>query len=885
MKKRIVLILLLFLPFFLHARAYSIITVDSITVGNNYFEMMFNRSGCRLQPALLRNKMAQNFYQLSGDLFALNITFPGEGITPPKNVPQTLTNKNFVIDRVEQVKRSDALQIVIHLSGQGLRLRYTISIPQDKPVFRIALSVKDNADFQPFMEKISPWRVQVNGAQPRLGGFGQPVYATDLFFGVEFPAAHNVYKNNYIDCWHIVAQKIPQNSFYRSHSVVVGLAPSQNVRSAFFTYIRSLRPRKDTPFALYNTWYDIRDFNYTKLITTIHNFKTTLIDKYKLKLDAFVIDDGWDDVHSIWEIDRQKFPQGFSPLVTELKKMHSALGLWISPWNGYDKARTERIEWAKKHGFKLSAGRHLCLGDTAYYKIFKEKVLQYQKEGQLSFYKIDGFLSVCNESDHNHLPGIYSRELLTRRFIEILQALRRQNPDIFIDITVGTWLSPWWLQYADAVWMTGADFGHAEDVPACSERDKAITFRDYTLYKDFVRDHYQFPLSNVMTHGIIKGKLNLLGGKEETLQNWQDNAVMYFARGVMMWELYLSPEILSPQEWDFLAAVMKWAYANTNILRNSRFVGGNPYKRQIYGYVHQSKEEVLLVLRNPFIRPQKITLPLKEIIQSPKSGKYAVETLYPHYYINRTLINQLQPLTCELQGYEVRVLRIKPIKSLPPLPQGIYLFPVFTDKNKAAYQAYFDPAEKMLPKFANQSRLKQLIFNGKEINLSAFDTIVRNALQRAALNKPQKAKFQVTFNAATRQKLAGNLRNQLANADSAARLGILVDFNKPVDSLNISLTQNQKAVSAVIKKGAQGLWYWILIPQKCLSPFINFSIQAAEGQMDHGKISFWNLSRRPLLKLGLLSIKTKNDIFSLKPEIPVTAKYKNITERIFQTEF
>ncbi len=61
--------------------------------------------------------------------------------------------------------------------------------------------------------------------------------------------------------------------------------------------------------------------------------------------------------------------------------------------------------------------------------------------------------------------------------------------------------------------MQGQDYGYAEDVPCINERDKAITYKDGVLWDDLQKQHLLFPMSSIMTHGIIKGKLNFLGGK------------------------------------------------------------------------------------------------------------------------------------------------------------------------------------------------------------------------------------------------------------------------------------------------------------------------------------------------------------------------------------
>ncbi|NIR65213.1 MAG: hypothetical protein GWN00_03275, partial [Aliifodinibius sp.] len=264
-----------------------------------------------------------------------------------------------------------------------------------------------------------------------------------------------------------------------------------------------------------------------------------------------------------------------------------------------------------------------------------------------------------------------------------------------------------------------------EDVPAYSERDKAITFRDYTLYKDFVRDVLQFPLANVMTHGIIKGKLNMLGGENETLRNWQDNAVMYFSRGVMMWELYLSPEVLTDAEWDFLAAMMEWAYHYEEILLNTRFVGGNPYRKKTYGYFHEGKETSLLIIRNPFVAPQTITFTMTDLFLVAQDNSYVIEELYPCKIIHRDPLTFSRPVTIPLQGYEVKVLRLLPSKALKyALPAGIHLQPIERKKNEVTYRVFTNPLEESCADFAGEAWLTSLRLNNRKIKADEFRRLI-----------------------------------------------------------------------------------------------------------------------------------------------------------------
>ena len=216
-----------------------------------------------------------------------------------------------------------------------------------------------------------------------------------------------------------------------------------------------------------------------------------------------MLDDGWDNYKSIWAIDTVTLPNKFTPFTNALKSMNTSLGIWASPFGGYSN-RDVRVNWAKENGYETVAD-FFCFAGTKYKAEFKRKMLDYTRKYNLGYFKWDGFLLSCNQPDHGHLPGVYSTKEYISTFIDMMQSVRKINPDIFINITVGTWLSPWWLKYANAVWMQGEDYAYAEEVPSINPRDKSITYRDAVLYEDFTKQNLIFPTSNLMTHGIIKG--------------------------------------------------------------------------------------------------------------------------------------------------------------------------------------------------------------------------------------------------------------------------------------------------------------------------------------------------------------------------------------------
>ncbi len=90
---------------------------------------------------------------------------------------------------------------------------------------------------------------------------------------------------------------------------------------------------------------------------------------------------------------------------------------------------------------------------------------------------------------------------------------------------------------------------------------------------------------------LLKGRLNFLGGNDESLHSFSNEVMMYFGRGVMMWELYVSPELLSNSEWEAIASAIKWAKENKEVLTKTKMILGDPLKREPYGYTHFTEDK------------------------------------------------------------------------------------------------------------------------------------------------------------------------------------------------------------------------------------------------------------------------------------------------------
>jgi len=531
-----------------------------------------------------------------------------------------------------------------------------------------------------FLRKIYPIYYLINKKDIiKKGGYGQPVgiisNSRGIFFAIEYPTATNIVKENennvIINCSEYLGERIGKTPVFSNWSVI-GITPDKDLKKWFFKYLKDIRVVKLRPYLLYNTWYDLEApvmvknkkniLNEENILRIYELFKKLMFEKYKIKLDAFVIDDGWDIYKSDWKIDEKRFPNSIKHISEILRKDNVNLGIWLGPIGGYSH-RDWRIEYMKENGYETT-GDELCFGGKNYYKLFEKRVIDFVKKDKIGYFKWDGFQFSCSEPNHGHPVGIFSRRYILENLIKLSNKTRELNKNIYLNITSGTWLSPWWLKIANQIWMQGYDYGYA-GVPSISKRDMAMTYRDYVLYEDFIKNNLWFPISNLMTHGIIKGDLQNLGGEKEPIDKFTNNVVFYFARGITMYELYITPDLLTENEWDSIAKSIKWAKENFEILSNyTEMIGKNPGKKSPYGFIHFKKDKGILAIRNPYVNEEEIEIELKSEYDLSKDAKeLVIERIYPNHYILPELYKTGDKIRIKTLPYETSIYKIYPLKS------------------------------------------------------------------------------------------------------------------------------------------------------------------------------------------------------------------------------
>jgi len=599
------------------------------------------------------------------------------------------------------------LTLLFRYPDAALWLKVIYRLEPGEYVVRRRVAIMDSSESGHYLQHIRGRDGLVRGTWTvrKQGGFGQPVALISrdngVFFGTEYPAADNAAEARpgglAVRCGQEFGERIGR-AWTAGDWVVTGAAPTADVKLWFIRYVEGIRVAPARPYTLYNSWYDLRSAEYPRVppahVMNEENvlrisglIRENMIERHGIRLDAFVLDDGWDVYKSDWQLRPVQFPRGLAPVAEDVKRTGTGLGIWFGPTGGYS-FRKDRIGWMRANGYEV-VGDQLCVAGRRYRELLRKRTTDFVRNGGAVYFKWDGIQFSCSKPDHGHPVGIYSRRAVMEAVADLCRAVREIRPDVYLNITSGTWLSPWWVMYANQIWMQGMDHGYA-DVPSVSPRDAAITYRDLVLHDDFAKNDFWFPIANLMTHGIIKGRLEMLGGDEEPLDKFTNESLLYVARGVSMWELYVSPDVLTDGEWSAMSRSMHWARDRFPVLAQTEMIGGDPGKRETYGYVHFRGSRGVIAARNPWIGPGKLTVELARAAGfDPEANGLVVEQVYPGRRVLPRLYKGGESFEMPLDGFETAIYEVYPVReAAEPLIAGASFEVLSTEQGKQRVAVY-----------------------------------------------------------------------------------------------------------------------------------------------------------------------------------------------------
>ena len=452
-------------------------------------------------------------------------------------------------------------------------------------------------------------------------------------------------------------------------SSVVGLVAPNQLRRSFLAYSERERAVAWRPYPVYISWYELNidrnnaqapsykgNMTVEQCADVVSHWKTHFYDKYHMAPKAFVWDDGWDQ-YGTWTFN-PNFPNGFDEPANEAKKMGTGIGAWLGPVGGYGQSgEYRRAYWRSKGGMQLS--------NEDYYNFFIRCCTNMIDRYDFRFFKFDGISAQASAIGPDE--GTRGEEN-AEAIISIERAVRQKRPDIFLNTTVGTWASPFWFHFTDAVWRQEGDYGEAGDQG--TDRERWITYRDRLVYQNFIQRSPVCPINTLMTHGFILSRWGAVS-KNMDYDGIVREMRCAFACGSGMVELYndykLMDEIKDNQGnagalWKDLAECIKWQQEQADVLPDAHWVGGNPWdgkKANVYGWAAWNGNKSVLTLRNPSTSAQTFTTTLREALDIPAyvRGKITLTHAFNQAELDGMPINKAididTPLVLNLPGSSV----------------------------------------------------------------------------------------------------------------------------------------------------------------------------------------------------------------------------------------
>lgn len=599
-------------------------TSSEINVGNRAISAAWLWGDRGLRPLVFRD--AQNSLSLTGELFQIVLakgpSYAASTLIPEGKPRVTALTPNPAASRL--AARLNGRQVELSLRSADGRLRVIWrALARDGGNY-----VRQEIDVTPMIadcviEEVV-WLDQAIPGARRAGTVdGSPVVAGNFFFGLEDPHALN-----------LVDPPPPGAGASSSHgaegrvvcrvrraaplakgvkltlSFVAGVAPAGQMRRAFLCYVERERAHPYRPFLHYNSWYDTAwkpfALNETNCLEAIQLCGDRFIRPHGVVMDAMVFDDGWDDPKTLWQFHRG-FPTGFTPLARSCRDYNTRLGVWLSPFGGYGEPRDQRLKFGGEQGYETNA-TGFSLAGPKYYAAFKGACVGMIRNYGVNHFKFDGIATGMYAS--GGAEYLLDTEAMRRLMLE----LRQEDPNLYINLTTGSWPSPFWLRYADSLWRQGGDMGQAGKGSA---QQQWLTYRDQEVYRNIVGKGPLYPLNALMTQGVAYSRQGSAGDPTFNSAGFKDDVRAFFGGGTGLQELYIQPGKLTASDWTVLAEAAKWSRANAHVLVDTHWIGGDPAKLQVYGYASWTPRKATLMLRNPNDQPATFALDVGTAFELP----------------------------------------------------------------------------------------------------------------------------------------------------------------------------------------------------------------------------------------------------------------------------
>jgi hypothetical protein len=640
----------------------AVIRGSTASIGNRAIEAVWRIQTDKLKPASMRNRLAGTAIPVAPELFTL-VLADGSAVNASSMRGLGSPRVETLVPDPRASRLADRIggrQIAADFEGPGgVRIAWRAILRDGGNYLRQQVTFIPGARELNLREIIlldAPW--------PRAGVVGRvqgsPVVAGNTFGGIEHPLADSSVEGGRARSR--LSRPVPLRPGQTLVvSCVIGVAPTGQLRRAFLQYLERERAHPYRPFLHYNSWYDIGYFPDTRYdeaaaLAVVQAFGNELHDRRGVTLSSFLFDDGWDNPESLWNFNAG-FPEGFRKINAAAARYGAAPGIWLSPWGGYNAPRKVRLAFGERQGYETNK-EGFALSGPVYYQRFREVCMNMVRQYGVNMFKFDGVGRALGSVPDSRFGSDFEAA------IQLIADLRSEKPDLFINLTTGTWPSPFWVQYADSIWRGGEDHDFFGKAPG-SDRQRWITYRDAQTYNNIVSGGPLFPINSLMLHGLIFAKSADRLGRDPG-GDFVAEVRSYFGTGTQLQEMYITPSLLSPQDWDALAEAANWSRKNAGVLCDTHWIGGDPAKLQVYGWASWTRSKGIIVLRNPGDRPTSLDLDVARAFELPHDAPRRYRAHSPWAADQQAQVFELRAgrrYTFRLKPFEVLTLDAVPAQA------------------------------------------------------------------------------------------------------------------------------------------------------------------------------------------------------------------------------
>jgi hypothetical protein len=638
---------------------------STLTLGNQHLTIALDVSNRSLRATTVTDHHSGQKIALGPDAFILELT--GGRVLKSSKIRLTEEPQSARLaadaDSIQKAGKRHGVQVTANFrdTETGAQFRWRAIVLDDTRYVRQELTVTAGHQDLP-VRNIVMWDFDAPGVKVVGTVKGSPAVIGNCFWGFEHPLSLTTVSGSRVRC--SLPRELPvragQSVVYSS---VIGAAPDGQLRRGFLSYVEDQRAHPYRPFLHYNSWYDLGYFSkYDEagVLDRIRAFGLELHEKRGTVLNSFLFDDGWDDPSTLWNF-HSGFPTGFAKASRAAAEYGAGIGVWLSPWGGYGKPKQDRVKYGREQGFEI-AGNGFALSGPRYNQRFRDACLQMMTDYKVNQFKIDGTGNANQVMPGSRFDSDFDAA------ISLIGDLREASQDLYVNLTTGTYASPFWLRFTDSIWRGGEDHDFAG---VGSWRQKWITYRDADTYRNVVKAGPLFPINSLMLHGLIFAK-HAKNLDSDPGGDFRSEIHSYFATGTQLQEMYITPELLSDANWSDLAEAANWSRRHAQTLIDSHWIGGDPAMLDVYGWAAWSPAGGILTLRNPSEREQTFQVDVGAAFELPPDapGRYRVASPWKSHSRNLDSgVESGKPREFRLAPFEVLNIECTPLNAKESIRQ------------------------------------------------------------------------------------------------------------------------------------------------------------------------------------------------------------------------